>query len=282
VRFGKELGVDDYLIKPFNADDFLVTVKSKLKRNQEIRQQAENRLDDARRAMVQLLSHELRTPLTYVTGGFSLLADGLEQDKLPSDMQLSMGLIKSGTERLNHLAEQLVMYAELVSGHSKIQLEKLGEAQDFEGVVNFAIKKLERESTARSIRIDVTSRLPYPVRIYTVAELIGHAIYEVTRNAIAFSGEGGSVQVDLTLNDKEMAIITISDQGRGIPQEDQERIWEIMIQSERTKHEQQGAGMGLPIVKQIMLLHGGNAQLQSETRVGTTVTLSVPIYREEA
>ena len=282
VRFGKELGVDDYLIKPFNADDFLVTVKSKLKRNQELRQQAENRLDDARRSMVQLLSHELRTPLTYVTGGFSLLADGLEQDKLPSDMQLSMGLIKSGTERLNHLAEQLVMYAELISGHSKIQLDKLGEPHDLEAVVKQALTKVQREANARSIRFDVVSRLPHPVKIFTVADLIGHAIYEVSRNSVAFSSEGSAVQVELSIDDKGMAQIAIVDHGRGIPQQDQERIWEIMIQSERTKHEQQGAGMGLPIVKQIMVLHGGTASLESHSQVGTTVTLSVPVYREEA
>src|SRR5579871_1558555 len=49
IRFGKELGADDYLVKPFNADDFLVAVRSKLKRTQEIREEAENQLDDARR-----------------------------------------------------------------------------------------------------------------------------------------------------------------------------------------------------------------------------------------
>jgi two-component system, sensor histidine kinase and response regulator len=72
IRFGKELGADDYLVKPFNADDFMVAVRSKLRRSEEIRKQAESQLDDARRLMVQLLSHELRTPLTYVTGGFLL------------------------------------------------------------------------------------------------------------------------------------------------------------------------------------------------------------------
>src|SRR5258708_30649028 len=95
VRFGKELGVDDYLIKPFNADDFLVTVKSKLKRNQELRQQAENRLDDARRSMVQLLSHELRTPLTYVTGGLFLPAPRPVDGNTPPALQVSTGLTES-------------------------------------------------------------------------------------------------------------------------------------------------------------------------------------------
>jgi signal transduction histidine kinase len=53
------------------------------------------------------------------------------------------------------------------------------------------------------------------------------------------------------------------------------------VQSERQKHEQQGAGMGLPIVRQTMLLHGGQASLQSEVDAGTVVTLRLPLYQDE-
>jgi len=279
IRFGKELGADDYLVKPFNADDFLVAVRSKLKRNQEIREQAENALDDARRRMVQLLSHELRTPLTYVTGGFTLLAEGLEQEDLPNDMQMSMGLIRSGTQRLNHLAEQLVQYAELISGHSKIQLETLGESLNLESIITEAVKVVSDEFKERRITF-ITDYLPREhLDVFTVPELFRTALYEVMRNAGTYSPVGGEVIVRL-IHEDNIAYIQVIDQGRGILPEDQARIWEILIQSERTKHEQQGAGMGLPIVKQIMMAHGGNATLESEVGKGTVVTLSVPIYQQ--
>src|ERR1700694_4985616 len=61
IRIGRQLGVDDYLVKPFEPDEFLAAVKNKLNRAAEMRAQASNELDDARRTMVQLLSHELRT-----------------------------------------------------------------------------------------------------------------------------------------------------------------------------------------------------------------------------
>src|SRR5258708_1605247 len=187
IRFGNELGADDYLVKPFNADDFLVAVRSKLKRNQEIREQAENALDDARRRMVQLLSHELRTPLTYVTGGFTLLAEGLEQEDLPNDMQMSMGLIRSGTQRLNHLAEQLVQYAELISGHSKIQMETLGEALNLESIITEVIKVASDEFRERRITY-ITDYLPREhLDVFTVPELFRTALYEVMRNAGTYS-----------------------------------------------------------------------------------------------
>ncbi len=279
IRFGKELGADDYLVKPFNADDFLVAVRSKLKRNQEIREQAENDLDDARRRMVQLLSHELRTPLTYVTGGFSLLAEGLEQENLPNDMQMSMGLIRSGTQRLNHLAEQLVQYAELISGHSKIQMETLGEALNLESIITEVIKVASDEFRERRITYIADYQPREHLEILTVPELIRTALYEVLRNAGTYSTVGGEVVVRLT-NEDDTAYISVIDHGRGIKPDDQSRIWEILIQSERTKHEQQGAGMGLPIVKQIMLTHGGDATLESEVDRGTVVTLSIPLYRD--
>src|SRR5258707_15561626 len=197
IRFGKELGADDYLVKPFNADDFLVAVRSKLKRNQEIREQAENDLDDARRRMVQLLSHELRTPLTYVTGGFSLLAEGLEQENLPNDMQMSMGLIRSGTQRLNHLAEQLVQYAELISGHSKIQMEKLGAPANLALAAKEALSQAQRETAARNLQWVTELELPEAVFVFTISDFLRYAIYEIIRNATTFSSYEGVVSARL-------------------------------------------------------------------------------------
>jgi len=69
VSTGRLLGADDYLVKPFDPEEFLIAVQSKLQRTAELRAQAGEDLDDARRSLVQMISHELRTPLTYVTGG---------------------------------------------------------------------------------------------------------------------------------------------------------------------------------------------------------------------
>jgi two-component system sensor histidine kinase/response regulator len=278
IRFGKQLGVDDYLPKPFNADDFLVAVENKLRRTQEIRDHAENELDDARRAMVQLLSHELRTPLTYVTGGFSLLVEGLEQDKLPDEMRVSMGLIHSGTQRLNRLAEQMVLYAELINGHAKMQLESAGTPVDLESLLKDLIVTADRKFWPRHIRFVYHSHVSEPLKVLTVAELLTNAIYEVVRNAATYCDEGSEVTISLSLEQNE-AVIAVSDHGWGIPVENRATIWNVMVQSERTKYEQQGAGMGLPITKQIFLVHGGSVTLDSQVGEGTLVTLRIPVYR---
>ncbi len=99
VRFGRELGVDDYLVKPFDPVEFLATVRNKLNRTKEMRQEVEREFEVNRRALIQLLSHELRTPLTYITGGFELLVSTFQQATDPQDVDVSLGLIRSGTHQ---------------------------------------------------------------------------------------------------------------------------------------------------------------------------------------
>jgi two-component system, sensor histidine kinase and response regulator len=281
IRFGKQLGADDYLPKPFNADDFLVAVENKLRRSKEMRDHAEGELDNARRTMVQLLSHELRTPLTYVTGGFSLLAEELEHASLPEDMQVSMGLIHNGTQRLNRLAEQMVLYAELISGHARLQFATMGINIDLPPLVAEIVSLAQREFKSRRVQFKTDFQLSESLEVLAVPQLLSNAIYEVLRNAASYSHEGTETKVSLTIDGDE-AVIVVKDQGWGIPPENQKRIWEVMIQSEREKYEQQGAGMGLPIVRATMLMHSGSAALESEPGQGTTVTLRLPIYRGDA
>jgi signal transduction histidine kinase len=278
IKIGKELGVDDYLVKPFDADEFKAVVKNKLRRAQEIRDHEKNKLDDARRTMVQLLSHELRTPLTYVTGGFSLLADGIEQNS--HEVAFSMGLIRSGTQRLNRLAEQVVQYAELISGAMKTHLDTEGVPLDLEYLVKNAISLVERDMAERQTRYTLDMHLGQSIEIFGLQELLSTAIYEVLRNASSYSDEGSEIKVHV-YNDASDAIIEVSDNGRGIPPENQALVWDILSQSERYRYEQQGAGMGLPLVKQIIMLHRGKTSLVSVVNEGTTVTLRLPIYKAD-
>ncbi|MCC7208033.1 MAG: hybrid sensor histidine kinase/response regulator [Anaerolineae bacterium] len=278
VRFGRELGVDDYLVKPFDPIEFLATVRNKLNRTQEMREEVEREFEGTRRSLIQLLSHELRTPLTYITGGFELLADSFRQATDPQDVDVSLGLIRSGTQRLTRLAEQVVRYAELMSGHAQIQLDRLGESATLISLVEAAIHLAQPDLFARSIEMATDYLEAHDAEVFTVPELLSNAIYEVLRNAVYFSPEGGRVTITVTAGG-ETAVIAIQDHGRGILEKDQPTIWEVMQQSERTKHEQQGAGMGLPIVRQTMLLHGGSASLTSQHGVGTTVYLRMPLHK---
>jgi signal transduction histidine kinase len=101
-------------------------------------------------------------------------------------------------------------------------------------------------------------------------------VHEVIRNAITFSAEGSAVQLRVSQEAQDI-VISVSDCGCGIAEADLESVWEVMAQSDRQRREQQGVGMGLPIVRQILRLHGGEASLVSRLGEGTTVTLRLPL-----
>jgi signal transduction histidine kinase len=276
LRIGREMGVDDYLVKPFDPDDLLAAVRNKIARIEGIAEEVNRRFDHRRDHLVQLLSHELRTPLTYITGGFELLRDGVQSGNGSQDMNMSIDLIRSGTDRLVRLAEQVVRYTELISGRAALQITQHGEMTRLADLVMRALSQAEAEAAERRIGLVFNNQLRPEAALFTVPELLTTAIYEVLRNAITFSTAGSNVHV-LAYVEGENMLIVVRDQGCGIAARDQEMVWEVLDQSERHDHEQQGIGMGLPIVKQTLLLHGGDAFLESQKNVGTTVVLRLPL-----
>lgn len=113
IQQGKLLGVDDYLVKPFDADDLLVAVESRLKRHEVLNQMSEVKIDDMKRNILTILNHEFRTPLTLVVAYADMLKDN-QVDKM-SDEELLIFLreINMGADRLRHLVENFILLVEL-------------------------------------------------------------------------------------------------------------------------------------------------------------------------
>lgn len=279
ISTGRMMGADDYLVKPFEPEDFIIAVENKLRRTAAIRAQAVAGLDDARRMLIQLLSHELRTPLTYVTGGFALLAEELEMQQTlgPSnDIRISLDLIQSGTLRLNRLAEQMVLYSQLISGYVAQQVSEMSEELVLEFVIHDALELLNKYAQNRRVTVRTIGTSPDHLALVSgVKDLLVTAIAEVFRNAVQYSHEGGEVEVHFGARDGSSAII-VTDRGLGIGQQDLTTIWDVLIQSDRDRNEQQGIGMGLPIARGIIEAHGGQIALHSVAGEGTQVTISLP------
>jgi two-component system sensor histidine kinase/response regulator len=275
ITTAKSLGVDDYLVKPFDPDELLIAIQNRLQRTAEIRAHAVESLDDARRRLVQLLSHELRAPLTYVTGGFALLAERLEREHdqvANDDIQVSLELIQSGTQRLNRLAEQMVLFSEITSGLVAQHIKSSGDFWNLQYLVDDALILLAKSAKERGVRFQLVVPDEEALTVYGVRSLLVTAISEVIRNAIQYSPPGSSVILSMS-HQEGFGVLTIIDQGPGIKPEDQPRIWDVLVQSEREHQEQQGVGMGLPIVKGIITSHGGEVDLCSTPNLGTQVTL---------
>ncbi|HVO71782.1 MAG TPA: ATP-binding protein, partial [Aggregatilineaceae bacterium] len=275
VWTAKSLGVDDYLVKPFDPDELLIAIQNRLQRTAEIQANAVESLDDARRRLVQLLSHELRAPLTYVTGGFALLAERLErqQDQAANeDIQVSLELIQNGTQRLNRLAEQMVLFSEIVSGLVAQNVSSTGDFWNLQSLVDDALILLGKYAKERGITFQFIVPDEQALTVYGVRSLLVTAISEVMRNAIQYSPPGSEVTLILNRED-EFGVLTVIDEGPGIKPEDQAKIWDVLVQSDREHNEQQGVGMGLPIVKGIITAHGGEVDLHCAPNQGAQLTL---------
>jgi two-component system sensor histidine kinase/response regulator len=278
LHYGRKIGVDDYLVKPFEPDEFVVAVENKMRRAGELRQQAASELDDARRTMIQLLSHELRTPLTYVTGGYSLLADELGQTQLPPYAESSLSLIQSGANRLTRLTEQMILYAELAAGHVHLQIQTAATAVHLQQAIDTSVAQLRDLAVEQNAQVTTENRAGRAVYSFGLPDMLTHAVGEVMRNAIMYTTTGkGRVHVTLDQQDS-IALITIADNGCGILPNDIDSVWKVLIQSDRKRREQQGAGMGLPIARMVVEAHGGHIELKSVVNQGTEVTFRLPAY----
>ncbi|MCL4237187.1 MAG: response regulator [Anaerolineae bacterium] len=283
ITAGKLLGVDDYLVKPLDSTELLGAVKSKLRRVAEMRDLADETLGHARQTLVELLAHELRTPLTYVTGGSALLAEELERQQLTplsEDIRASLELIQSGAQRLNRLAEQAALYAQIASGQVASRIRTTSSRLNLAFLVHDALSLVNGITHEHAIAVQQAPSGDEALCVIGLRALLINAISEIIRNAVQHSPAGSTVTILLGCTETQ-AILTVTDQGTGMDEGQQAMIWDLLIQLERPAGEHQGAGLGLPLAKGIVEAHSGEIDLVSAPGVGTQVTIRLPLAPSE-
>ncbi len=276
IRTGKELGVDDYLVKPFEVDDLVVAMENKLRRLREVRHSAERRLDETRQQFLNLISHELRTPLAPIVGGTELLAESIAVTPDESVQEL-MELVQAGVDRLQHLLNNVLLFTELNSGNLKPRFEGLARVFDLRDVVQEACLAVAADWELAGKQIDLQIHDPSgPVLVHGIHDVLQALVVEPLRNAFAFSPAGGRVVVEVQRN-ASGAAVTITDEGPGIPVGQLARIWEPFGQIARGQYEQQGVGLGLPIACAAAELHGGECTIETDSGAGVHFTVRLPL-----
>ena len=272
MRLGMSLGADDYLPKPFRLNELVDVVRTRIGKQQAIRQEAENRLSELRSNISMMLPHELLTPLTGIIGMAEMIVN--EADTLsPTELREFGNDIKLSGMRLHRLIMNFLVYAQIemmTLQPERVRLLREVKSIPVGGTVeNAARRKTQDIGRAADLQLDLQGG-----EVAMSESNLAKIVEELVDNACKFSSVGKPVVVR-TLTDGSWTEINVTDQGRGMKPEHVANIG-AYVQFERRIHEQQGSGLGLAIVSRLAELHGGQITITSQPDMGTTVTVHLP------
>jgi len=258
-------GTHDLLVRvtPF-GDDGLIAVL--IFDDSEIR-----RLDSIRRDFVANISHELKTPI----GALSILSEAvLEASNDPEAINKFASRMQTEAKRLTELVQEIINLSRLQDDDPL----KNGKQFELSEVILDAIDQSRLTAQVRKINLVFDSSVK--ARISGDRSQVTMAIHNLIENAINYSPDSTRVAIDLKING-DLAEISVSDQGIGIPEKDLERIFERFYRVDPARSRLTGGtGLGLSIVKHIAINHGGDVSVWSVEGAGSTFTLRFPLINE--
>ncbi len=232
---------------------------------------------DSQRRLLANIAHELRTPLTSIQGYAQGLSDGVFITE--EQRQEALSTIGEESERVNELLIQILELARLESGQSDPQIREV----DIDDIVGRVIRRHRVE--ADNSGIVLAGPTPGSRKIHGDEGLIDQAIDNLVRNAIRHTSSGGRVDVNV-LPTMDVAHanpgvrIRVSDTGSGIPKEALPHIFDRFYRANGNGTSENGHdhgfGLGLSIVREIAVSHGGSVSVESELGKGTTFIIDLP------
>jgi two-component system sensor histidine kinase/response regulator len=272
INEGKELGADDYLTKPIDIDELVTTVKGKLKRAAVRRDALQDEFKALREQILSTLSHELNTPLTYIIGFSEIISSNASQIST-NELKEFAELIRQGGGRLKNLVDDFLEAIQIDSGRTAEFYEKDRRKFNLANTLKVLCDEYSEAVSEKGLRFvkEISDLLPV-----TASEtLIRDVIDRLLSNAIKFTPKG-EVKVSAFV-DGNKSSVEISDTGIGIPQEDLGRIFEKFYQVDKDKQQQQGAGLGLYIARNLAIINHCDLTISSSLGVGTKVVLRIPV-----
>lgn len=277
IMFGKELGTDDYVVKPFDAKDLLRTIEAKLRRRKQYGDFFDKEVSEIKRKVLTVINHEMRTPLTYVVAYADMLNRDAE-DLTIEDMRNFLRGINAGASRLRRMVENFILLVELQTGEAKKTFEwRKDTLSNFAALVHAVESQYTDLAAEKKAKIvtEIEDDLP---ALTADSDYLKAAVACMVDNAIKFT-EKPETTITLRVYRQDNAVcISVTDKGRGIPEEELHLIWQMFYQIDRETYEDQGAGAGLPIVAGVAELHGGHASVESKKNEGSTFILHLPIH----
>jgi two-component system phosphate regulon sensor histidine kinase PhoR len=226
------------------------------------------RLENMRSQFVTNVTHELKTPLTSIKG----FAETLKYVEDKETREKFLNIINDESERLSRLISDILTLS---------QIEQIRDSKDdpidVANIISQVVMLVKNSAKTKGIKISTTGT--EIVGLHGDADLLKQMVINLVDNAIKYSGEGSEVVISTHMENSN-AVISISDNGAGIPKEHMDRLFERFYRVDAARsREQGGTGLGLAIVKHIALSFKGTVGVESEFGHGSKFTVKLPLKK---
>jgi PAS domain S-box-containing protein len=233
--------------------------------------EARDAAEEASRAKTEFIaniSHELRTPLQSILGFSELgIARGRAHERLAS----MFSEIHDSGQRMLALVNDLLDVSKIESTVGTFHLERT----DLRPLVRTVVRELEPLMLGKQVRLEMNlSELPLLVKVDPTR--LQQVVRNVLANAIKFSPARGVIDLSGVTTPGGEVLISVRDQGPGIPSDELDRVFEAFVQSSKTKDGSGGTGLGLAICRKILEVHGGRIHAENLPRGGTAFHIHLP------
>ncbi|MDQ6857446.1 MAG: GAF domain-containing protein [Chloroflexota bacterium] len=225
------------------------------------------RLNAAKSDFVSIVSHEFRTPLTGIQGFSELIRD---EDLSPAEMKEYAGDINKDAQRLNRMITEMLDLDRMESGRMDLHREPA----DINAIIADTVNRLGSGSSRHTIELKLDRAVPL---MELDRDKIDQVLINLLSNAMKYSPDGGLITVTTRVEGDSVHVF-VRDPGLGIPADSLEKVFErySRLESGATRYIQ-GTGLGLPIARQIVEMHGGRAWVESTPGQGSVFQFTLPL-----
>ncbi len=229
---------------------------------------ARKEAEELQSTFLSVISHELQTPIAIIKGYADLLSDD-KKTLPPKQMREKLAIIGEESDRLSKMVDNLLYASRIQAGGLKLRLEPVALAP----LAHHVAQRLSGLSAKHTLQVAMPADLPAVLADY---ERLEEVLVNLAENDIKYSPHGGEVLLSARFTGDEV-IVSVTDQGIGVAQEDRERLFERFSRLDsRLVRQMKGTGLGLFICKSIIEAHGGRIWAESAPGGGSRFTFSLP------
>lgn len=270
---GQELGVDGYVVKPFQPRGLLSMIRGKIQRSRALRMANEELYDAYRKRVIHTLSHEFRTPLVAINTGVELLLDescNIEEAQRAGLLQS----IQRGGRRLERLVSDFMLIQQLEAGVAEKLFNERAAVKAARDVMDVYVATQESALLSEGFQLKLEDNSD-GAKVLVYEPHIHDIIARLVSNSMKFSKEQREVDVLIEATEADV-VFTVRDRGIGFNLDKSGEALCLFGQIDRERYEQQGSGFGLAIAHRYAMVSQGELLFENREGGGASVSLSLP------